>query len=607
MNQLFRLIKNHDVISFDVFDTLLGRPFMRPTDLFVHIEQMHPAPGFFAARTSAEAIFYSKNGTARDANIDDIYSTIPEFGHLRDVEIDMELAGLVANTEMKRAYDYARQCGKRIIIASDMYLPAAIIAQALKKNGFDGFEKLYVSNEINRRKDRGDMFEHIIQDMKITPAQMLHIGDNRRSDFEKPMKYGCAAFWYRPRAKRYIDTDVRAKRFWKINASSIDASMISALNSQYDDGDDYWENFGYRVAGPVAYAFAKHIYDIAIQRDLNKVLFVARDGYMARQVFEIINTRGIETEYVYAPRVLNYTANLDFDPKLAEQARIICEYFGVEAGGVSHSEFIEKNIDMFRELARVEKEKTGYSKYIKNAVGNNDVVGVVDTISGQMSGQKLIEKESGVKTVGFYVATIPGRDILNKMEHYDLVSENVWDFLSCNRPDLIELIFSAPENPIITMRDGTPVHQDVPHPAEHIRHDICTRIARGAVAFTRDIMARTNNRGVKTNINTIVDVINNYLAMPRMADMHAMGHAKKSPYADNSEYWPLFSAPGVTNIRKIRNLVWKTPTQRAILILARPISIQMRGVKALRVTIFPGLRRILNLSVQDRYGIFVGG
>lgn len=31
-------ILKYDVISFDVFDTLLLRPFIRPTDLFLYIE-----------------------------------------------------------------------------------------------------------------------------------------------------------------------------------------------------------------------------------------------------------------------------------------------------------------------------------------------------------------------------------------------------------------------------------------------------------------------------------------------------------------------------------------------------------------------------------------
>ena len=48
------LIEKHNTISFDIFDTLLLRPYAKPTDLFKHLEKLENAQGFAAERVMAE-------------------------------------------------------------------------------------------------------------------------------------------------------------------------------------------------------------------------------------------------------------------------------------------------------------------------------------------------------------------------------------------------------------------------------------------------------------------------------------------------------------------------------------------------------------------------
>lgn len=49
-------IKKHDIISFDIFDTLLVRPYVKPTDMFIHIEKLYKAEGFHENRIKAEKL-----------------------------------------------------------------------------------------------------------------------------------------------------------------------------------------------------------------------------------------------------------------------------------------------------------------------------------------------------------------------------------------------------------------------------------------------------------------------------------------------------------------------------------------------------------------------
>lgn len=607
-SQIKKLIDKHDVISFDIFDTLLLRGVMQPEHVFNLIENMSGKHGFAQARLLAEHKFYDKYGTGKEANLDDIYLMIPDFEAEKEIELNLEYEGLVENPEIKALYDYAIKKNKRVIITSDMYLPKKFLEKVLKKNNISGYYKFYLSNDINHRKSKGDIYDFITQDIATSPKKFLHIGDNKQSDYEQATKHGWTAVLYNKPSQSFLKNDTKFFKFYSSNRSSLDASVITALISQHKGTNDYWYNFGYKYAGPIAYAYAMHIYKAAQNQELNKILFVARDGYLIEKVFNTLNKSNIKTDYVYAPRVLNYTANLDYDPTLPEQPKIICNYFGIDTKGISPQKYIEDNINTFRELAYEEKIKTGYDKYIKALVEDEKEIGIVDTISGQLSAQKLIEKTAGIKTTGFYVLTLPGREIVNKMSHIDFFTENLQkEFKNKRRPDIIELIFSAPENPIITMKDGKPVYQNVSNPAERKRHEIYRKIESGVLAFTKDIVSRFGN-SIEFTQNTIFNLINVYLDYPNDSDIKAMYSALRSPYADNSLYVPILSAPyHFWQIKEMKELIWLSKWQKIWLTICQPILIKIRGLKSIKLIFFPTIKKsILKFDILNKYGIYIG-
>lgn len=611
MNNIYKLIDRKQVISFDIFDTLLLRPFVKPADLFVYIEQITQKNNFATTRQSAESVFYNKFGYSKEATIEDIYSVMPaEYTELKDLELKLELTGLKINPEVKKIYDYAITNGKTVIIASDMYLPLDFIKTVLESNGITKYKKLYLSNQINKRKDRGDMYDYIIDDLKVSPSQILHIGDNKKSDFEQAKKHKITPYLYDKVIDRFLNTaPKRFKKFYNEYKNHIFVSILTALISQKKANKDYWYNFGYDIAGSIVYSYTRWIYNIANKENIKNILFVARDGYTAQKVFNIFNAGLIKTSYVYAPRILNYTANLDYDPKSSEQSRIVCEYFKQDTGKLSPQKFILNNIDKFKKLSIQEKENTGYSEYIRHIVEKDKIVGVVDTISGQLSGQKLIEKESGVKTHGFYMMTISGRSVLNEMHHSDYYKDSLCDILSQNKKcDIIELIFSAPENPIITLYKQKPVYKEKIPASEQIRQKIHTKMEKGILDFSNDINNRLAGNDIHIENYVILDLLNKYVKYPTKEDIKAMFNVTVSPHADNSLYIPLFSAPiPFWKISKTKKLIWRTPLQELFLILLNPIKIKMRGLRSLSIVFFPALKHnVLNISILNRYTISIG-
>ena len=193
-------VRGAEVVSFDVFDTLIFREVKTPEEVFALA-----APddlGFKAARIEAER-YIRENTAAEDITIDEIYGRLAlKYGNekaeeLKDKEIGKEMELAYANPEALRFFEYLKTKGKRIVITSDMYLPEKIVDQMLRKNGFEGYEKLYVSGDRGVAKRTGHLYDLLKEELGTD--SIVHIGDHARSDYYMAMRSGIKAFLYSPK------------------------------------------------------------------------------------------------------------------------------------------------------------------------------------------------------------------------------------------------------------------------------------------------------------------------------------------------------------------------------------------------------------------------
>lgn len=177
---IYEEIKKHDIISFDIFDTLLVRPYAKPTDLFRHMEKLYKIKGFYKNRIRAEESSRYKHIDFEDITLEQIYEEIEDkYKPFKEKEMELEEKILTVHKENKKLYDYALNIGKKIIIASDMYLPKDFIEKILIKNGYTNYHKIYLSSDLKLSKASGNLYKYIIDDLNIKPSSMLHIGDNQ--------------------------------------------------------------------------------------------------------------------------------------------------------------------------------------------------------------------------------------------------------------------------------------------------------------------------------------------------------------------------------------------------------------------------------------------
>ena len=213
INLLKRNILKFDIVSFDIFDTLLIRPYIKPTDLFLHMEKALNYPGFADERKDAERRARIRHSDLEDITFDMIYDEIDdEFKGMKQKEMDWEEMVLRANPEMKQVYDYAKAQGKKIVIASDMYLPTKFIAKVLKKNGYDAWDKLYVSGDFGKTKGHGSLWFEMQRDLNVKSKHILHIGDNKYSDYKKPKKFGIKTVRYISIFNQFININKNYKK-----------------------------------------------------------------------------------------------------------------------------------------------------------------------------------------------------------------------------------------------------------------------------------------------------------------------------------------------------------------------------------------------------------
>lgn len=631
LNQIKRKIDNAKVVSFDIFDTLLFRPYARPTDLFLHIELTAPIPGFSYQRTRTERETRKKIGR-EDITLDEIYEDIHDvFKPFKQAELDWEEMVLTQNPEMKAVWDYAKKAGKTIVVTSDMYLPSAFLSKVLKKQGFTGFKKLYVSGELGKTKACGTLFRHIIDDLGVAPGDILHIGDNECADYKNPRKYGIVAVKYKQLLTRFLETNKFAKEFFDKSNQRLAAGIIVSMFAMrwqkqmlgLVPNDNYWEHLGYTLAGPVGYGFMRWVKNEVEANSINNLMFVARDGYTLQKIFDTFDS-DIKTSYVYAPRFLNLIARLDFDVNhlVKEYRRQICSivnYFQKDKVYTDPMEAYEYYKDHEKEIkTEATKINNAFKKYLNGFVsGKKDNIAMVDTITGLFSSQKLIEDTLNKPILGLYFVVLRSAYAVHthKMFRPNTDSELSGDDLLTKNWDLMEFLFTAPEFPVkgITL-DGKPIHS-AGNEYEQIRKDVYPHISRGALEFANDIKRMFNNNDIFMTSEECVKIVNSFCDNPTKQDKKMMSQIFYSGDADHKYYEPLFICKvplsqtllHPKSLNKFHCPNWLSPFQKTMVVMTSPIKINMRGLKYIHITMFKKMPwQLVNINLFDRYRLIIG-
>jgi FMN phosphatase YigB (HAD superfamily) len=380
-----------DIVSFDIFDTLVVRPFAKPIDLFRYIEDKvyditdGAINEFTQCRMKSEQAVKKRLKELNDIavgqgvddreltyeiTIDQIYgemSKVTNFNNkvilnaVKTLEIETEIDLLYPRQSGVELFRVAKSLGKKVIITSDMYLDRVSIERILKKNNITNYDKLYLSSDLGLKKHEGHLYTHLLDDLGAKPDSILHVGDNEHGDIAAAKAKGIKTlFTQRTLELLYKNKPSRELFYNNRNKASLSESICLGLiaNKVYDDpkesyfGDTIYHgsvfNLGYAGLGWMFFSYAKWILEQAIEDGITDLYFLARDGEIVKKVYDAIAPhyeKPPQSHYLLASRRSARVASIKNNSALSQVARspfysgTLSQYFtdklGFDAGLIS--------------------------------------------------------------------------------------------------------------------------------------------------------------------------------------------------------------------------------------------------------------------------------
>ncbi len=338
------------IYSFDIFDTLISRTTGTPAGIFSLMQKLIAERGislsesqvaqFRNIRTLCERIAWSEH-RPREITLDDIYTRVgnalqvpdPIVQELKELEIQCELQNIFPVHENIEKLLAALECGRKVVLTSDMYLPGSAIRKALDDIDPAIFTSstLYLSSETGKTKRLGHLFEFIAEQERVEFKHIFHTGDNPNSDYAVPKSLGinatlvettklrkwesigiasqtasCGAFAGSSSGKfiptpppvHYPELSPSALGFWESSSGLAKKARLEGRTNTF--------LLGYSIAGPLLIPFVYWVLNEASRRRINRLYFVARDGQIFLKIAKELQRRGlaeaIDLRYLYGSR-----------------------------------------------------------------------------------------------------------------------------------------------------------------------------------------------------------------------------------------------------------------------------------------------------------------
>lgn len=599
-NQLEDILR-YDVISFDIFDTLIKRIVPKPTDVFSLV-----ASGLSKKNKNMILADYKKNRinaerAARritcneEVTLDEIYKNLePIYGKevsnkLKAEEITCEKNVCIPNPILINFYLKCIQLGKKVFVISDMYLPESVINEILTNSGITKY-KLYLSSSELKTKRTGTLFRYVQETEALDSYSWCHLGDNLDSDIKVPAKMGISTYQI---TEDKVSFDLRLSGT-KNNIYNVLLARYAQLGSCVYN--DIYELIGYRFYGPLLFQFVVWLQEQFVQNKLKHILFCARDGYYFQRAYQkLYPNNSSRSVYFYVSRKSLIYPLLD---SILSKGEDIDRFFSIMWINILPRKFTIKELlyklgfsyskedilpytldsivyrdavvhdKMFKDffINIIDKNKEAISiegkafrAYLKNLSLDESDIAIVD-LGWHGSTQAVIEEILNKDVWGYYLS------FCNDTLHFTHARGYLADNIRANDPislisTLLEVVFSAPHGSLVKYKLDDNQIQFICRSYEHISDiDEVKKIRSGMMQFIDDIQQNKFFRDNQKNLSNEVELLLMGLNPPRnflsaVKGIHFMDN-KLKPLLNNASFFHYLVHPK-NFLKDLKESPWK--------------------------------------------------
>lgn len=298
-DELLDIAEDHDYISFDVFDTLLTRRVMRPEDVFDLVEKNNREKGFIIENFKEKRVNAQEQLGLTNPDISEIYKAFQDSFHITlelaqkylDEEIAVEKRVLVPRKDMVLIFKECLDRGKKVFLVTDMYLPEEVLGEILEENGITGYAGLYISCSRKQLKLQGLLETYRSE---VGEGRFLHVGDHLIHDgicaglagidyCLIPSGYKCALCSPVKRAMERVDSLSERIIMGMVIDRLFNSPFVSFSKYMVSEAD-----YAYSFFAVYIIKFVLWIGETAKKAGYRGVLFAARDGYLIKQMYDLL-------------------------------------------------------------------------------------------------------------------------------------------------------------------------------------------------------------------------------------------------------------------------------------------------------------------------------
>lgn len=319
---MWRADRANGLVTVDVFDTVLTRRVGEPPALFtalgrrlVQLGLTTLAPSAFARTRQTVEAHLRQSAPGGEINLLEIHRELVRRGittgpanRLAELEMELEAFGLVAVPGMREELRRLRDRSGRLLFLSDTYLPSRWLQSALERESlWQPGDDVLVSCEMRRSKATGDAYRKI---RRTETGPLLHVGDHPVIDGERARRAGFTA---RVRSHTGLNRYEQLLETFHEETSGTTsllagAARLTRLASDADSKDARCiESVTASVAGPALSSFVLWLLHRARVDELDRLYFVARDGFVLRRlatsIADVVGFGNLEICYLFGSRL----------------------------------------------------------------------------------------------------------------------------------------------------------------------------------------------------------------------------------------------------------------------------------------------------------------